>query len=297
MIGCDGGCNDWFHGACVNVSQADGENLIERYICPNCERGGKGLTIWKPMCRYADCRKPARLKKTAPSKYCSDEHGEAFMRSQYSKSANRVAGGGVLLPSQLAAVINKVENLESFRQLGDTIPTTEASETVQFTHSEKDRLENIKERLKNIEAQRQLLKDREAFLLVVKDRAKKALGDQKSKKGSAFCGFDDRLSWSPTDYQAWAVHQEVMDLDGQTFFAVLAETELPDGEPEFVCRAKNCPQHPAWSKVQLEDIRYEEINLAEVVAELGEEERDITAGARLRAARRGSHRRSRALHI
>lgn len=32
MIGCDGGCEDWFHGKCVNVNQED-EELIERYVC------------------------------------------------------------------------------------------------------------------------------------------------------------------------------------------------------------------------------------------------------------------------
>ena len=32
MIGCDGGCEDWFHGRCVNISQRD-EDLIDRYIC------------------------------------------------------------------------------------------------------------------------------------------------------------------------------------------------------------------------------------------------------------------------
>ena len=32
MIGCDGGCEDWFHGRCVNIDQRD-ENLIDKYIC------------------------------------------------------------------------------------------------------------------------------------------------------------------------------------------------------------------------------------------------------------------------
>ncbi|QKX56695.1 uncharacterized protein TRUGW13939_03801 [Talaromyces rugulosus] len=79
MIGCDGGCEDWFHGKCVNVNQED-EELIERYICPNCTAAGKGKTTWKPMCRLKDCRKPARLSKKKISKYCSDEHGREFMR-------------------------------------------------------------------------------------------------------------------------------------------------------------------------------------------------------------------------
>lgn len=32
MIACDGGCEDWFHGSCVNVKQED-EDLIDKYIC------------------------------------------------------------------------------------------------------------------------------------------------------------------------------------------------------------------------------------------------------------------------
>ena len=32
MIGCDGGCEDWFHGRCVEMDQKD-ENLIDKYIC------------------------------------------------------------------------------------------------------------------------------------------------------------------------------------------------------------------------------------------------------------------------
>ena len=32
MIGCDGGCEDWFHGKCVDIDERDG-NLIDKYIC------------------------------------------------------------------------------------------------------------------------------------------------------------------------------------------------------------------------------------------------------------------------
>lgn len=32
MIGCDGGCEDWFHGKCVNIDPRDAD-LIEKYIC------------------------------------------------------------------------------------------------------------------------------------------------------------------------------------------------------------------------------------------------------------------------
>lgn len=32
MIACDGPCEDWFHGRCVNMNEKDG-NLIDKYIC------------------------------------------------------------------------------------------------------------------------------------------------------------------------------------------------------------------------------------------------------------------------
>ncbi|KAL2867060.1 putative PHD transcription factor [Aspergillus lucknowensis] len=81
MIGCDGGCEDWFHGKCVNIDPRDAD-LIEKYICPNCKANGKGWTTWKPMCRLKGCRKPARFNQRNPSKYCSDEHGLEFMRQK-----------------------------------------------------------------------------------------------------------------------------------------------------------------------------------------------------------------------
>ncbi|RPA85914.1 hypothetical protein BJ508DRAFT_204587, partial [Ascobolus immersus RN42] len=34
MIACDG-CDDWFHGACVNIPETQGD-LIDKYFCPRC---------------------------------------------------------------------------------------------------------------------------------------------------------------------------------------------------------------------------------------------------------------------
>lgn len=79
MIACDGGCDDWFHGRCVEMDEKDGK-LIDKYICPNCTSAGRGHTLWKPMCRLSTCRKPARVDAAKRSKYCSEEHGVEFMR-------------------------------------------------------------------------------------------------------------------------------------------------------------------------------------------------------------------------
>ncbi len=77
MIACDGGCDDWFHGKCVDIRERDGD-LIDKYICPNCSRNTGMQTTWKRMCRRKDCRKPARVFQEPPSKYCSKECGRMF---------------------------------------------------------------------------------------------------------------------------------------------------------------------------------------------------------------------------
>lgn len=76
MIACDGGCDEWFHGNCVNIKERDGE-LIDKYICPTCTKPGL-QTTWKRRCRRKDCRKPARVMQDPPSKYCSDACGRMF---------------------------------------------------------------------------------------------------------------------------------------------------------------------------------------------------------------------------
>lgn len=105
MIACDGPCEDWFHGKCVDMNEKDG-NLIDKYICesdlshrtwndklivylgPNCQAKGVGHTTWKPMCRLESCRNPARVVGSKPSKYCSDEHGVEYMRNHAIKQDN-----------------------------------------------------------------------------------------------------------------------------------------------------------------------------------------------------------------
>lgn len=79
MIACDGGCEEWYHGKCVNIKERDG-SLIDKYVCPRCEKDGF-VTTWKRMCRRKGCRKPAKIheeKNAPPSKYCSKECGRLF---------------------------------------------------------------------------------------------------------------------------------------------------------------------------------------------------------------------------
>ncbi|KAE9985492.1 hypothetical protein BLS_007551 [Venturia inaequalis] len=156
MIACDGGCEDWFHGKCVDIREEDGD-LIDKYICPACHEKSGSVTTWLPMCRRDGCRKPARLKKGSASKYCSDECGILFMQGLVEKSAGGAGSagagnagsttnsrrnrrkanradhdgnegdsddddlgprGGAIRPSELKALVLAAPDITSFRALG-----------------------------------------------------------------------------------------------------------------------------------------------------------------------------------
>jgi COMPASS component SPP1 len=89
MVECEGGCGDWYHCSCVGLDVEDAKELLDRYVCPKCTIPTKSFTTWKPMCRYynvghflgtRECRKAARVSDDPPSKYCSDEHKEAWFK-------------------------------------------------------------------------------------------------------------------------------------------------------------------------------------------------------------------------
>lgn len=78
MIACDR-CEDWFHGECIGMDKHTGENLVQKYICPNCTDGGRYTTRYKKMCSLGGCNNPARIYDAAqPSIFCSAEHCQAW---------------------------------------------------------------------------------------------------------------------------------------------------------------------------------------------------------------------------
>ncbi|KAB8343264.1 hypothetical protein FH972_022852 [Carpinus fangiana] len=239
MIGCDGGCEDWFHGKCVGMVQAD-EPLLDKFICPNCEEKEIGVTTWKPMCRRDTCRQPARLKKGAESKYCSDDCGRRFMQAMVAMSGKKNTHdtpkkrrkahaadheeehvdlgplGGPVRPHELAALVTSTSNLEGFKALGSppnaadsALPTPPAS-SVSPADERKNPLETQHDytseettRLAAIAKRKARLRERRALL---KDREKfvglvKAYAASKLEKQQ--CGFDPRLSWDEANFSQW----------------------------------------------------------------------------------------------
>lgn len=79
MIACDR-CEDWFHGDCIGMDKYTGENLVQRYICPNCTDGKLYATRYKKTCALDRCERPARMYgddvagRDEASIFCSEEH-------------------------------------------------------------------------------------------------------------------------------------------------------------------------------------------------------------------------------
>ncbi|KAK3622834.1 COMPASS (complex proteins associated with Set1p) component [Elasticomyces elasticus] len=152
MIGCDGTCDDWYHGKCVGIEERD-KNLIDKYLCPSCTKAGKGRTTWKRMCRREGCRLPAKVGKSKgggdSSKYCSEECGVLFFREMVSRTRGREevvksrggrrrgtgsvgggvgqeddlvgARGGVLAAGEVKALLNVSKTAEDFKKLGEGV--------------------------------------------------------------------------------------------------------------------------------------------------------------------------------
>jgi hypothetical protein len=101
MIGCDGGCQNWFHTSCIGLEGS--EHLIDSYICVDCQVSDIRFITWKRLCRYQVCKKPiSRRPDGTLSKYCSDEHAVATMKNLITDKAPDVeVPGGALSKARL----------------------------------------------------------------------------------------------------------------------------------------------------------------------------------------------------
>lgn len=343
MIGCDGGCDDWFHGSCVDMVQAD-EDLVDKFICPNCETAGRGETTWKPMCRREGCRKPARLTKNKESKYCTDECGVLFFQEQLQRTAgakktarkSKKKGskegednaqvsdedeeptplGGVLRAKDLKALTTASKDIEAFKRLGsgvlsppqtasptkatfDGVPngTSNPTEDLPLTPSEIAHLNALHIEKSDLKVKLEVLKDREKFVSMAREQATRYAEKEKIKV-KEFCGYDSRLSWSDTEFLRWRKSRHgaaafkfstlaptpeqmaSLDAGGDTQMNGVNGEEK---EKEVICAKKRCPKHPQWQKLNLQDARFEELEVVEAIKECEKEERSV----RERARRRG----------
>lgn len=297
MIACDGGCDDWFHGKCVGVRQED-EELVDRYICPNCSERTGSVTTWKPMCRRGGCNRPARLKKGGESKYCSDACGEEFWRKQLEgvekgtrgRGRKRAASemeeeedplGGPISAGHVKALVQSVESASAFRRLGSpealTPPASRPGTSngaqdlkAKLTEHEKTRLAEIAARKDKLRDARVALKEREDFVRLTRERAQRA---KERNGGKPVCGYDNRLAWDEVTFREW-----LGSLAGQGAKernTLSPPPDAADDEEGKICERKTCGRHQGWAKLAIQDVRFDEECVREEMQGVVGEEAEI----------------------
>ncbi|KAG9947309.1 hypothetical protein KCU85_g5778, partial [Aureobasidium melanogenum] len=311
MIGCDGGCDDWFHGKCVNISEK-WKTLIDKYICPFCEERGVGETTWKRMCRRNGCGLPAQVSNN--SKFCSERCGQLFFQGLIAERTRQITGGdlgargGLISGNEVKSMIQvcpTVEALHNFNN-GSISPVPgsspgamrdeSAEDETLFSHEsalndiERERIDQITNLRATARARHSLLRDKLKFVTMLKTVASR-LADHRAVKPKDLCGYDFRLSWSEEEFDVWRsseAGQEALrieslplpsdeDLDGDTGMA-----GSNDSEPS-TCMKKKCSRHYDWARLAIDDTRDELAQNTQFRQGLDKEEKEIIERARLRA--------------
>ncbi|CAD0096434.1 unnamed protein product [Aureobasidium mustum] len=307
MIGCDG-CDDWFHGKCVNISEK-WKTLIDKYICPFCEEKGVGETTWKRMCRRNGCNMPALVAKG--SKYCSDRCGVLFFQTLIAERTRQVtaddlgARGGLISGNELKAILQVYPTAEALHNLNngpvspapgsssnaikDESAEDETSHESALNDIERERIDQITHLKATTRARHSLLKDRAKFVAMLKTVASR-LADHRSVKPKDLCGYDSRLTWSEEEFSIWRsseAGQEALrieslplpsdeDLDNDASMSGIS----PDPS---TCMKKRCNRHYEWAKLDIDHTRFEITQNAQTMQGLDKEEKEIIERARLRA--------------
>ncbi|KAK5135472.1 hypothetical protein LTR08_005260 [Meristemomyces frigidus] len=272
MIGCDGTCDDWFHGKCVGIEERN-KNLIDKYLCPSCTERGLGMTTYKRFCRRDGCRQPARVGSSksgkSGSKYCSDECGVLYFRDMVAKTRNREhtvksrgnrrkssiverptddddlgAKGGALAAGEVKGLIDTSKTVEDFKKLGEGVlsppatPDGKIAVTKQENHTESEThaLEQIYKKKEDARRRHQLLKDRMKFVTMTKQAGSRT-ATEKELKPKEHCGYDPRLEWTEEQFATWresAAGKQAFELD--TLAVELSGEKKEDGEEDTVMK-------------------------------------------------------------
>lgn len=273
MVGCDG-CDDWFHFSCLKIPEKYKE-LVFSFYCPYCQAGITGpssraaagqveerRTIWKRKCRLSGCFKPCQ----DASKYCSEEHGEQYMKQALERLEvkGRTRGEQELLVRRMLGSLGDLS--EEFRAFGEHPFADEAAvrqedpslydrivcedqrlQELQNSHKElqEQTIPSISKAAESLKTYRQWLDDVNNKLLAAKGdsltrdheggRQRKKTNGKKQNK--TICGYYAHWETLPC-----AADEIVAQFDGTT--------PAING----VCTKLSCHKHADWSAIAADQL-------------------------------------------
>lgn len=129
-------CKDWYHPTCMDIAESDVRSgLVDTFVCTKCKTEER-FTTFRRICRNYNidqsCRMPARVSDDPPSKYCSDEHRDAFWKYVHSlvRNDDEPSKGGALNRSEVAALLEAAPTAAQFHALGSKprVPVPEGAD-------------------------------------------------------------------------------------------------------------------------------------------------------------------------
>ncbi|KAM7222818.1 hypothetical protein V8F06_001716 [Rhypophila decipiens] len=304
MIACDK-CEDWFHGECIGMDKYTGENLVQRYICPNCSDGKRYVTRYKKMCSLESCNLPSRLYDPQnPSIFCSQEHCQAWWEHLIKTlPRNKVSSLDNLTRMEFVGLLDPLPRMPGQKpssnwKLGDTpfdiepdfwqkvdlkvVLTQEERDILETSAAERySKGEEISFRKKMLQIIEMGLKQREA-----------AIANGTLPKD--VCGYDTRLDTvgATAQFIAFAKSPEGEAILSAGRFEPPVRTSLhltsvePDATKGVMCVKKKCKTHQMWGAILTKNVKH----LIRVLASEAKEHLD--AETRLKENAAGRYLRS-----
>ena len=261
-------------------------------------------------------KKAAAAKARRKSKSSPDRDDFSDDGSEYVDLGPR---GGAIRPREIKALATSAPDVASFRALGDGIgssigvlfaPNTASindngdksaggAGTPDFAlnEAERTRLTEMSVAKADLRRRRELLRDRERFVAKVREITA-SYAEREGLKAKDVCGFDSRLSWSEVEFARWREGKggsemlggkegasdradEKDDSDKANDGGVNASTPVPP-DVTTLCTRKRCERHKQWQKLAIQDVKFEEADVAGELRRLEGEEKETRERALLR---------------
>ncbi|KAF4998022.1 hypothetical protein FGRMN_3449 [Fusarium graminum] len=302
MIFCEN-CEDWFHGECINLSKEVGENLIEKFLCPNCTNGNF-TTIYKKICALGGCRRPARITQDEESVFCSNEHMQTWWERMVARLPKAKGKG---------SINDQLSQEEFMALLGSDLPGTDEKglwrlvktpfsgeeatngndkenkndDSFHLSGEEKEFLENAAAARFQLAEETVLCHKMLTLLELAHERRQAAINAGRFKED--VCGYDQRLDTisARDSFGAFA-----KSLEGEAIFKA-SKLDDPLGEGDEVrgmCERKRCKIHSGWYKMLSLGLKHQIREMATQADEVGEEEKVMRQAAKERWRRKQSEK-------
>ncbi|KAK1758628.1 Set1 complex component spp1 [Echria macrotheca] len=269
MIACDR-CEDWFHGECIGMDKWTGENLVQKYICPNCSDGKRYVTRYKKTCSFEGCIRPARLYDPKDrSIFCSDEHCQAWWEQLIATlPKTKDIGFDNMTQEEFVGLLDTESTGDGWR-LGKTpFAITENEPALPFNDEILSMLSRSAAERHALAEDIQLCKKMLQLIdMAVKRREAAIAGGKGTAKD--LCGYDVRLDTVGVTRQFAAF---LSSPPGEACFAAagnraggLGLDHYPQDIPGYnssdpltsgMCTKKKCKPHAGWSAILTKDVKH-----------------------------------------